>query len=206
MPYAPLQPHEQLNHTSGTLIDVIGGKVPVEELSPGDMVKTKDHGFQPVLCIGSRRLTEADFANHPELRPIRIKANALGQALPSHDLRVSQNHCVLLNDWRCELLFGQDEVLAPAKALLNDQSIIIEHDNEDVTYFHIMFARHEIIYSNGVETESFHPELEVGDDLSEAKRAELLLLFDDLDQDIMSFGRKARPTLMPFEVDVLLAQ
>ena len=191
-------------HRAGTMIAVRGGHKAVEDLQAGDMVRTKDNGYQPVRWVASRTLTQADFRADPALRPIRIKAGALGDAKPVQDLIVSPQHCVLLDDWRCELLFGEDEMLAPACALLNDHTITTEHDCDAVTYYHFMFDRHEIVYSNGAETESFHPSAGL-DAVDAAKLDELFKLFPQLALDTGSFGPHARATLQTFEAEVLKA-
>ncbi len=191
-------------HRCGTMIEVLGGFEAVEDLQVGDLVRTKDNGYQPVRWVASRTLTQADFAADPALRPIRIKAGALGDAKPAKDLIVSPQHCVVLDDWRCELLFGEDEVLAPARALLNDNTIIIEHGREEVTYYHFLFDQHEIVYSNGAETESFHPSAGL-DAVDAAKLDELFKLFPQLELDAASFGPHARATLQPYEAEVLMA-
>jgi len=200
---------QQHSHATGTMIDALGGAKPVEELAVGDMVRTKDSGYQPIRWIASRTMTKAEFAADPALRPIRIKAGALGSepgALkPARDLVVSQQHCVLIEDWRCEFLFGEDEVLAPALALLNDSTITIDRTSAEVTYYHFMFDQHEIVYSNGVETESFHPAAAGTDLLDDAKRTELFKLFPQLENNIDAFGPQARATLAAFEVEVLMA-
>lgn len=204
MPYIDTAESAQHSHATGTLIDVFGGQKPVEDLRVGDMVRTKDSGYQPVRWIASRTLSAADFADTPSLRPIHIRAGALGEAKPTRDLKVSQQHCVLLDDWRCELVFGEDEVLAPARALLNDSTVTVDRSDAEVTYHHFMFDRHEIVYANGVESESFHPAFSGTDALDEEKRAELFQLFPALESDTRSYGQPARTTLKGYEVDVLM--
>ena len=208
MPYSasPTAISNQHSHATGTLIDVSGGQKPVEELEVGDLVRTKDNGYQAVRWIASRRLTANDIAADPSLRPIRIKAGALGPARPSHDLVVSQQHCLLIDDWRCEYLFGEDEVLAPARALLNDTTVLIDRSCGEVTYYHFMFDSHEIVYSNGVETESFHPAAAGIEVIDPARRAELVGLFPQLDDDTDAFGPLARATLRDHEVDVFMSR
>ena len=190
---------------AGTMIDIEGGRKAVEELVIGDMVRTKDDGYQPIRWIAARTLTSAHFAADPSLRPIRIKAGALGDAKPAQDLMVSPQHCVLLDDWRCDLLFGEDEVLAPAEALLNDSSISIDRACKEVTYYHFLFDKHQIVYSNGAETESFHPAAASLDTFEDAKREELFKIFPQLEFDASSFGPLARATLQPFEAEVMMA-
>ncbi len=199
------EPTAALPMVAGTLIDVEGGQKRVEDLVVGDMVRTKDSGYRPVRWIASRHLDPAALAVDPSLRPIRIRAGALGKAKPARDLVVSPQHCVLIDDWRCELLFGEDEVLAPAKSLLNDHSITVDHGAQGVTYYHFMFDRHEIVYSNGAETESYHPAAGGVAALDAAKRAELFRLFPDLEHDAGSYGPQARATLKGYEAEVLMA-
>ena len=189
----------------GTVIDVKGGRKPVEDLEVGDLVRTKDNGYQPIRWIASRTLNRADFAADPALRPIRIKAGALAEMKPARDLLVSPQHCVLLDDWRCELLFGEDEVLVPAQSLLNDSTITIDHDSDEVTYFHFLFDAHQIVYSNGAETESCHPASISIEDLGDAKCRELFAIFPQLQADIHAFGPHARPMLQPYEAEVMMA-
>lgn len=75
----------------------------------------------------------------------------------------------------------------------------------DVTYIHMIFDAHEIIYANGAATESFFPG-DVGlTALDQACREELFALFPDLRAMPQSFGPTARRTLRSFEAKVLTA-
>ncbi|WP_424830712.1 Hint domain-containing protein [Ruegeria sp.] len=74
--------------TSGTQIATPGGLRAIETLSVGDEVLTLDHGTQRIRWIGARALGVAELIQNPKLRPIRIKAGALGCGLPRRDLLV----------------------------------------------------------------------------------------------------------------------
>lgn len=133
--------------TPGTLILTPRGEVPVERLEVGDLVVTRDRGAQPLRWIGRRRVVgQGIFA------PVRIMAGALGNA---RDLLVSQQHRMLLTGWQAELLFGESEVLAAAKHLVNGDTIRLA-PCETVEYLHIMFDRHEIVTSELIPSESFY--------------------------------------------------
>lgn len=141
----------------GTRIATPGGTCPVEQLSPGARVLTRDNGPQPVIWCGATQLSGAELYLHPHLRPIRIRAGALGCGQPDADLLVSPGHRLLLR--RAEALFGTPEVLAAAADLEDGHAIRRDFAPAAVSYVHLMLPRHEIITANGTACESFHPGL-----------------------------------------------
>ena len=169
--------------TPGTRILTPNGPVPIEELEAGDRVITRDHGVQSIRWIGATTLSAGYVAAIPSLRPILIRQGALGENQPEQDMRLSRQHRVLVRDWRAELMFGvEGGVLVPAFSLCNDKTVIAEKPTEDVVYIHMAFDDHEVVYADGVETESFHPVERTVAHMSDAQRAELFTLFPDLQQ------------------------
>lgn len=156
---------------AGTLIAVPGGQVAVEDLAPGDFVETRDHGPRPLRWVGRRAV-----AGRGAFAPVRLRAGALG----NHGaLDLSPQHRVLLDDWRAQVLAGEDEALCPAHLLVNGDTIH-RAPRARVTYVHIMFDAHEIVQANGLACESF----QFGGHLCQdgtALRAELVALFPDLE-------------------------
>ncbi|MEX1234827.1 MAG: Hint domain-containing protein [Roseovarius sp.] len=169
--------------TRGTMILTPDGPRAIEALKVGDLVFTRDHGAQPVLLI-SRESYTARGRN----APVRICKGALGN---DADLMVSQNHRMLICDWRAELLFGEDELLVAAKHLVNGDTIYV-HEGGEVEYFHLLFANHEIIWAAGIPSESYLPDLNQ-DQQSAETCEELRCLFPDLH----SFAEMARQTARP---------
>ncbi len=186
--------------TAGTLIETPLGARRIEELHPGDMVMTKDHGPQPLRWIGSKKLAVLDLALRPKLRAIRIQAGALGENTPTADLLVSPEHRILVRSKIARRIFGTSEVLVAAKQLLQLEGIDIAQDLNEVEYFHILFDRHEVVTSNGAETESLFTGPQALASLSEAAVEEIVALFPDLrDADYqpiaarhLASGRQAR--------------
>lgn len=187
----------------GTRIETRKGQVKVEDLAVGDMVRTLDGAYQPIRWVGSRKVTRAELKADKSLRPVRIKAGTMGDGMPRRDLRVSPQHRLLLNDWRAQLLFGEEQVLVAAKSLTNDSSIRVDTQDQPVEYFHVLFDDHQIMFTEGLATESFHPGRYVMDALSRAVREELLALFPNLECDT-GYGKLARLSLKPWEANVLL--
>ncbi len=179
----------------GTKIETADSPVAVEDLKTGDLIRTVDHGLQPLRWIGKRTVpAENAFA------PILIRKGALGN---TEDLRVSPQHRILLSGWRAEVHLGQTEVLAPAKSLVNGDTIVRE-TGDDVEYFHIMFDQHELVYAAGIESESFHPGDMGWNALTDEAREEILTLFPELrDEGVKAYGATARPTIKPREAQML---
>lgn len=184
---------------AGTLIDTPGGPRAVETLVPGQRVRTADHGNLPLRWVGQRSVSGLG-----KMAPIRIAAGALGN---HRDLYVSPQHRMLIAGWRAELWFGEVEILVPAAALVNDRTIR-RAPRHGVTYCHLLFDRHEIIYAEGAPSESFHP-MTIGlSVLNQAQRDEALALFPELAPEHRSVKRSAclrtaRPSLRMTQARVL---
>ncbi len=92
----------------GTLIKAHRGEVPIEELKVGDKVLTVDAGYQPIRWMGMNKLSKADLDANPKLKPIRIRADALGPGMPKQDLLVSPNTgCWCAARWRSACLASE---------------------------------------------------------------------------------------------------
>jgi len=180
--------------TSGTMIETPDGEMRVEDLEIGDLVSTKDHGPQPVRWIGTRKV-----AGQGEFAPILFKAGAIGN---TRDLRVSPQHRMLLQDWRAELFFGEDEVLCAANKLLND-STILKAPCDEVDYIHLMFDAHEVIFAEGAPSES----LLVGEYLcgdGTELLSELQILFPEIQTDSTKYTA-AKRVARAFEMQAFAA-
>ncbi|MEO9517874.1 MAG: Hint domain-containing protein [Paracoccaceae bacterium] len=164
----------------GTLITTRNGQVAVENLKVGDDVMTMDSGYQPVRWIGSRTLDAIDLTVNPKLKPIRIKAGALGEGLPEQDLFVSPQHRLFVRSAIAQRMFGASEVLIPAKKLLIIDGIDVDQDALSVTYTHFLFEKHEIVFSNQAPSESLFTGKEALKSVSAAARQEITTLFPEI--------------------------
>ncbi len=182
--------------TRGTLIQTPEGDIPVENLEVGDLVTTFDNGPQPVRWIGSRKVpAKGIFA------PIRIKAGTFDNA---RDLLVSQQHRILITSWKAEFYFNEREVLVPAKHLTMFDTVFVDESVGEVEYFHILFGQHEILFSEDMATESFHPGQVGISSLSPFARAELLALFPEFSElDALEQIPAARLSLRRYEAALL---
>lgn len=190
--------------TPGTKILTPDGARPVEDLSEGDAIQTKDNGVQKLRWIGRRHITGARLYAMPELRPVRFRADALGMGEPDEDLIVSPQHRMVIRGQAARDLYNADEVLVCAKDLVNDQSIVLERHLKALDYIHLLFDTHQVIFANGLETESFHPGFADLSDVAFEQRARLLERFPYLLDQTEGYGPAARRTLSAAETAILL--
>ena len=141
--------------TPGTRIRTEQGDVPAELVEPGMRVITADNGPREVIWTGARRISGARLRAMPWLAPIMFRPGVLG-AGQTEPLTVSPRHKVLLRGRAAADLFGQTEVLAAAADLVDDRSVR-RLRGQAATYVHILCEGHQLLWSGGALTESFHP-------------------------------------------------
>ncbi len=189
--------------TPGTLLRTPEGARPVEALREGDFVLTRDDGPQEIIWRASRRMSGARLFARPALRPVRIRAGALGEEEPEGDLLVSPSHRLLIRGAAARRLFNEPEVLARAGDLVNDHSILIDHRLREVQYIHLMFERHQVLWANGIESESFNPAEADMDTISPDDRARLLSALPALGESPDAYGAPARRCIGLLEAEIL---
>jgi hypothetical protein len=127
---------------AGTRIATPNGETAVETLRIGDEVRAL-LGVARILWIGRRTLAPRRHRRPEAVQPILITAGALGGGLPWRDLMVSPDHGLYLEGH-----------LIPAKALTNGFSIR-QVDYETVTYYHLEFPEHDVVFAEGTPAESY---------------------------------------------------
>ncbi len=160
----------------------------VDDLKVGDLVLNDLGEAQTIRWIGTRKISAREMRSNPKLRPVRISEGALGGGLPYKDLLVSRQHRMLAKSILARRMFDHEEVLLPAHKLVDLPGIYIDDTVTEVTYFHVMFDTHQIIYAEGAPTESFLPGPNALDALDCPTREELFMLFPELEneQDLLN--------------------
>jgi hypothetical protein len=181
--------------TTGTNISTPTGPRLIDSLQKGDLVITRDNGLQPIRWIGRKVITGARLHAMPHLQPILIKKDAFGTGAPQKDMWLSPQHRVLHESSASLLQFGSREILVPAKGLVNDTTIITDTSRNAIEYIHILFDSHEIIYADGIASESFHPGEMAISALEDASRAELFDIFPNLQCGLKTYGASVRPSI-----------
>jgi probable HAF family extracellular repeat protein len=128
----------------GTLVRTPFGEVAVETLNRGDLVITADSRTVMVDWLGVQTVS-LKFADKLRVLPIRIKAGALAENVPSRDLLVSPDHAILV-----------EGALIQAGALVNGTSVVRETNVPTTfTYYHVEVQDHSLILAENAPAETF---------------------------------------------------
>ena len=138
-----------IGFAENTLILTTQGPCPVQNITKGMRVHTREHGIRDVLWSG-----RTDHAADQELQPIVIPQGALGNDIA---LRVASHQGILFTEWRAALFFGEPEVLVKAEGLMG-MSGIHRQKRARTRFYQIMLDQHALIQTNGAWTESLHAE------------------------------------------------
>ncbi|MFA8387832.1 MAG: Hint domain-containing protein, partial [Pelagibaca sp.] len=171
---------------SGTRILTTDGDRRIDTLQAGDRIVTRDNGVQTLRWIGQRQLDVADLTRAPKLRPILLSPALTGGDAP---LIVSPQHGVLFN------LDGEETLVrATHLARMQGGAARVMQGCRSVTYFHLLFEDHQIVFANGAPSESFFPGAFAMAALHSEVRREIFTLFPELRmQDAeTAYGRQAR--------------
>ncbi len=157
--------------TSGTAIRTPRGDILIDDLRVGDLVNTMDNGPQPIRWIGMRHIGSNDLTANETLRPVLIPRGFLGA---ERDLFVSRQHALL----------QRPDHLVRAIHLTGSNGVRIAHGKRAVTYIHLMFDAHQIIFAENTAAESFYPGPTALEMFESATRQEFLQEFPQFRKNI----------------------
>ncbi len=73
----------------------------------------------------------------------------------------------------------------------------------EITYIHLLLPRHQIVWVNGLETETFHPASAVLSTLNDADRQRLLARYPSLESKPHTYGSFSRRGLSAPEAAII---
>lgn len=125
----------------GTTVLTLEGETPVEFVSVGDKIITRDSGIARVEHI--QRTTR-------RVHTIALAAGSLGHTRPERDAILAGDQMCLIRDWRAQAMFGADRALVAARALV-DGEFIRDLGLQDQTLYQIFCDGPHILYAEGLE-------------------------------------------------------
>lgn len=131
---------------AGTHITLASGEqMPIEQLSVGDRVLTRDDGPQIIRWIGRTTLRALG-----EFAPVLIRKGTLHN---ENDLILSPDHRLFVYQRQDRLGAGRAEVLVRARHLVNGTTVV-RLDGGFIDYYQLLFDEHQLIYAEGIAAES----------------------------------------------------
>ncbi|GGF81873.1 Hint domain-containing protein [Mameliella alba] len=128
----------------GTLVLTLDGALPVEYLSSGDRIITRDSGTARLAALRPLRR---------RLPAVFVAPGSLGHMRPDLTLVLPAAQEVLLRDWRARALFGKDRALVPLSRLI-DGKFIRSAGTIDMQLVALAFDAPHILYADGLELAS----------------------------------------------------
>ncbi len=134
---------------AGSVVLTLDGALPVEFISPGDRVITRDSGMAVVTDV--RR-------SKTRMAAVSIKAGSLGSTRPDRDAVLPASQEILIRDWRADALFGASQALVSAARLV-DGEYIRDLGEQELDVIGLVFDTPHILYADGLEVASaaLHP-------------------------------------------------
>ena len=144
----------------GAIVQTEMGPVAVEDLLPGDRVKTESSGYQTLRWRGTMTIVPGSQNKRPEMGTMtRLTAEAMGYGKPGSDLVLGPSARLLHKAPGIKTLTGSEVAFVPVRDFIDGSSIIELKPIAPVHCYQLGFDRHERISVNGVEIETLHPGL-----------------------------------------------
>lgn len=173
--------HTATAFARGTLIGTERGPMAVEDLLPGDKIKSSN-GVVPIVWIGSTTYVPNINATDTQLtRLYRITAEAFGFGRPATDILVGPGARMTLRREHLRAIIGKDTVLVPVSDYCDGDRVFEVNPPGSVQLFHIALRRHGTLNVGGFEMESYHPGRNAGAELGQNSRALFLSMFPNLE-------------------------
>ncbi|MFP4275075.1 MAG: Hint domain-containing protein [Paracoccaceae bacterium] len=151
----------------------------VAELIPGNLVRIRSGGTEPLVWVGLRQIEGARMTRTPQLRPVLIRAGSLGEGRPGRDMLVSPQQRVFYDDPRTRRWFGEGERPVPAIHLTCLPGVE-QVSPGAVIYKHLMFHSTEAVLADGIWLEAQRADDPDFVDCNNEARQELLRLYPEL--------------------------
>ncbi|ATX66557.1 Hint domain-containing protein [Roseinatronobacter bogoriensis] len=122
-----------------------GSLCPVETLEAGMEVRTRDHGAQALRWIG-----QVTLRAHGPFAPVTFTPGTLGNL---GALTLGPLQRIFLYQRGQDRLGSRAEVLIQAQSLVDGRKVL-QREGGFVTYYHLVFDDHQILYVEGIPVES----------------------------------------------------
>ena len=124
----------------GTLVLTAEGLIPVDYLTAGDRIITRD-GVRVLAHISVHVLVG---------EVVRVSASSQGHARPEEDVILGCDQAVLIRDWRAKALYGAAQAMVPVSRMV-DGEMVRREKAAGLRIYTLGFAAPQVVYAGGLE-------------------------------------------------------
>lgn len=135
-------PPRQPGLVAGTTVLTADGIIPVELLTPGDRIVTRNTGLVRLAHLTFSQY-DGDF--------IAITARSLAETRPDTDTIIPAAQTVLLRGTCAQMMTGHPAALVSAEKLAGISGVTL-HQGIEMTLVQLVFDRPQLVYADGLET------------------------------------------------------
>ncbi len=176
----------------GTLLQSKQQYIAIEDLRPGDVLKTAEGTFEQVTWIGSTLFAPRDSG--ARLRLTRIMADSFGMNRPENSVCLGPAARVLQTPPDLRNTASPQQLMSPVNRFLDGVNVIETMPPSTIRLFHIGLRNHGAVIANGLQIESFHPGTDPVAHFSQTLRDAYLSLFPHVEH-LSAFGSRRYPSV-----------
>lgn len=204
-PALPEVAHCAAAFARGTLLSGPDGPRAIEDLRPGDLLRTADGDPAAVRWIGSVWFDPRRDGDDVGLGALfRVSANPFGENGPGMDLLLGPGARCALRHAKLQTLLGRQAVLVPVADEADSDRIIPVRPAGAVQLFHLMLDRHALLRVGPLELESYHPGRALESLAARGLRDVFLSLFPQI-ESVADFGQLSFSRTTRDAIDAVLS-
>lgn len=139
----------------GTVLEGREGPIAIEDLQPGDWLRTSQGDTAQVVWLAASSFVPADAGRRMPL--IRIMADSFGMNRPGSYLTLGPSARVLQTPHRLAGAAAGQRMLTPIGEFVDGVNVIEVVPPTPVRLFHLCLTRHAAVIADGLEVETLHP-------------------------------------------------
>jgi hypothetical protein len=124
----------------GTPVLTADGIMPVEYLSPGDRIITRD-GLRVLVDVSVHVMVG---------EVVRVCASSQGHAKPEEDVLLGVDQAILIRDWRAKALYGATQAVVPVERMV-DGELVRRERVSGLRIYTLAFASAAVVYAGSLE-------------------------------------------------------
>ncbi len=184
-PVLPLFDNAFSAFAHGTVIQAEHAPIAVEDIQPGDKLRTLQGDNAEVLWIGSSTIAPNETGRETPL--MRVMPDSFGMGRPSAFVTFGPAARLLQTPHHLRATQTDTPMLSHMSEFADGTNVIEVSPPAPIRLFHVCLDRHAVINAGGLAMESFHPDLALAQNLPQSVCDLFLSMFPRIDA-LTDFG------------------